>query len=148
MRSRSRKQLTKPSRKKEFEFKSKFEGVVAEYLGEDVQYEVDTIPFIQREAKRKYKPDFRIAENTYIECKGIFSVDDRKKMLWVKEQHPDKKFFLLFYNAHQKLRKGSNTSYADWAEANGFEWADWFRSGRKIPDEWLVSNNKNKKDTK
>lgn len=134
----------KPSRKKEFEFKSKFEKVVSDFLGIGGEYEVDTIPFIQPEAKRKYKPDFRIAENIYIECKGIFSVEDRKKMLWVKEQHPDKTFYLLFYNAHQRLRKGSKTTYAQWAEDNGFEWADWFKSGRKVPDEWL--NNNNKKD--
>ncbi len=134
-----------PSKKKQFEFKSRFEGYVADYLGEDAQYEVDTLAFIQPEAKRKYKPDFRIAENTYIECKGIFSVEDRKKMLWVKEQHPEKQIYLLFYNANAKLRKGSKTSYADWAEANGFVWADWYKEGRKIPSTWLTTTN-NKKE--
>lgn len=142
-----RKRLGPPSKKKQNEFKSKFEGYVAEYLGEDYQYEVAKLDFIQPQQKRKYTPDFQIAENTFIECKGIFSADDRKKMLWVREQHPDKTFLLLFYNANQKLRKGSSTSYSDWADKNGFVWADWYKEGRKIPDNWLINNNKNKGTT-
>lgn len=120
-----RKRTGPPSKKKQNEFKSRFEGYVAEYLGEGYQYEVKKLDFVQPQQKRKYTPDFQIAENTFIECKGIFSADDRKKMLWVREQHPDKTFLLLFYNANQKLRKGSSTSYSDWADKNGFIWADW-----------------------
>ena len=133
------------NKKQQYEFKSKFEELVSSHLQEqerENKYEVDTIPYIQPEVKRKYKPDFKIADNVYIECKGIFSLDDRKKMLLVKEQHPEKKFYILFYNAYQKLRKGSKTTYAEWCEKHGFAYADWFRSGRQIPLEWF-----DKKDT-
>ena len=45
------------------------------------------------------------------------------KMLWVKEQHPDKQFYMLFMNANNKIRKGSPTTYGDWATKKGFIWA-------------------------
>ncbi len=135
------------NKKQQYDFKSKFEETVSSHLQEqerEIQYEVDTIPFLQPEVKRKYKPDFKIADNVYVECKGIFSVEDRKKMLWVREQHPDKTFYILFYNAYQKLRKGSTTTYAEWCDKHGFIWADWFKSGRSIPKEWFSNNNNNK----
>lgn len=130
------------NKKSQYEFKSKFEAVVGDYLTNnnekgELHYEVDALKFIQPEVQRSYKPDFKIADNVYIECKGIFSVEDRKKMLWVKEQHPEKTFYLLFYNAYQKLRKGSKTTYAEWCDKHGFIWADWFKSGRTIPTEWF-----------
>lgn len=136
----------KNNKLQQYDFKSKFEEIVGEYLTNnnekgELQYEVDTIPYTQPEVKRKYKPDFKIADNVYVECKGIFSLDDRKKMLWVKEQHPEKTFYLLFYNAHQKLRKNSSTSYADWCDKHGFIWADLFKSGRSIPQEWFKEDN-------
>jgi hypothetical protein len=136
------------NKKEQYAFKSKFEGLVDSFLqaekGESL-YEVDTLAFLQPAVHRKYKPDFKIADNVYVECKGIFSLEDRKKMLWIKEQHPEKQIYLLFYNAYQKLRKGSNTTYADWCDKHGFIWADWFRSGRAIPSEWFPEN-KNKKE--
>ncbi len=133
------------SKLNQYEFKSKFESIVGDYIQEQergLQYEVDNLPYTQPEVKRKYKPDFKIADDVYIECKGIFSLEDRKKMLLVKEQHPDKVFYILFYNAHQKLRKGSKTTYAEWCDKHGFIWADWFKSGRSIPKEWFDNNNK------
>ncbi len=130
----------------QYKFKSKFEELVSSHLEEKerrASYEVDTLSYTQPEVQRKYKPDFKIADNVYIECKGIFSLDDRKKMLWVKEQHPEKTFYILFYNAYQKLRKGSSTTYADWCDKHGFIWADWFKSGRSIPIEWFISKDNN-----
>ncbi len=141
-----RKNNKNQTKAQQYEFKSKFESIVGEYLTKnnekgELNYEVDKVVFIQPEVKRTYKPDFKIADDVYIECKGIFSLDDRKKMLWVKEQHPEKTFYILFYNAYQKLRKGSNTTYADWCDKHGFIWADWFKSGRAIPIEWFSNNN-------
>lgn len=115
-------------------FKSLFEKQVAEQIGDAYEYEPDRISFTQPEKKRTYTPDFRVREGVYIECKGLLSVEDRSKMLWVKEQHPELTFYLLFQNASVKLRRGGKTTYGDWATANGFKWAD-FRSG--IPSEWF-----------
>ena len=39
---------------------------------------------------------------------------------------------MLFYNANQKIKKGSKTSYADWCDKHGIKWAD-----KKIPPEWI-----------
>lgn len=116
--------------------RSKFEEKVAEKLGDLVEYEPIRLPFIQPEAKRNYIPDFRYkgTDNLYIECKGRFTSHDRKKMLLVKQQHPNITFRLLFMNASVRLTKSSKTTYGEWAEKNGFEWAD-FRKG--IPKKWL-----------
>lgn len=67
-----------------------------------------------------------------IETKGRFTSPDRRKMLAVKEQHPDLDIHLLFYRASEKLYKGSKTTYAMWAEKHGFKWAQ-----GKVPKEWL-----------
>lgn len=115
--------------------RSKFEEHVAAALGELVEYEPERLPFLQPEQKRNYIPDFRYKDspNIYIECKGRLTAPDRKKMLMVKEQHPDKVFRILFQNASIRLTKRSKTTYADWADKHGFEWADYRRG---IPKSW------------
>jgi hypothetical protein len=67
-----------------------------------------------------------------IETKGLFSTEDRKKMKLVKAQHPTLDIRLVFSNARAKIAKGSPTTYAKWAETNGFKWAH-----RVIPQDWL-----------
>lgn len=118
--------------------RSKFEENVAAKLGDLVEYEPVKLPFIQPQANRGYIPDFRYvgSDNVYIECKGRFTAADRKKMLLVKEQHPNLIFRLLFQNASVRLTKKSKTTYADWAEKHGFEWCDYRRG---IPKAWLKS---------
>lgn len=115
-------------------YKSKFEQNVSEALPSTVEYEPDTLPFVQPEMKRKYIPDWKIKDKVYIETKGKLTAEDRKKMVWVKDQYPDYTFYFLFMNANNKIRKGSPTTYGDWASKNGFEWAD-FRDG--IPKKWI-----------
>ena len=114
-------------------FKSKFEKIVAEKFELVDQYELDKLDFIQPEQKRKYIPDFKLTENAYLEVKGKFTTEDRKKMLWVKEQYPHIRFYLLFQNPRLKIRKGSPTSVADWCDKNGFEWTDIHKG---IPQHW------------
>lgn len=99
-----------------------------------VEYEPDKLPFVQPIQKRYYVPDFKLKDKVYIEAKGRLTPQDRKKMLWVKEQYPDYTFFLLFGNASNKLTKKSKTTYAMWAEKHGFKWCD-VRDG--IPKTWL-----------
>jgi hypothetical protein len=62
------------------------------------------------------------------------SAEDRAKMVWVRDQHPDLTFYILFQNSRVKIRKGSKKSYGDWAEEAGLEWAD-YNSG--IPKGWI-----------
>lgn len=121
-------------------YKSKFEERVAAELESilgSVNYEPDKVHFIQPEKKRYYLPDFKLRDNTYIECKGKWTAEDRAKHVWIKEQHPELTIYILFQNANVKLNKRSKTSYGDWATKNGLLWAD-YRGG--IPESWLYAN--------
>jgi len=120
--------------KSEERFKSYFEQLIANTLGDKVVYEPDKLNFVQPAKNRTYTPDFKIREHVYIEAKGLLSVEDRHKMVWVKEQHPHCIFYLLFQNAYKKLSKRSKTTYADWATKNGFNWA---HMPNGIPKEWF-----------
>jgi len=116
-------------------YKSKWEGRVADQLREygfEPDYEADRISYIVPEKKHNYHPDWKISPNIYIESKGIFDTDDRKKMLLVIEQHPTKRFYLLFENAYKRIYKNSKTTYADWCTKNGIEWAH-----KTIKKEWI-----------
>jgi hypothetical protein len=104
-------------------FRSKFEQRFAADLktnGVPVVYEQTFVSYTVPASDHRYTPDFRVNE-TYIETKGVLKIADRKKMLLVKEQHPDKKFILVFQNWNNKICKGSKTTYKMWAEKNGFE---------------------------
>ena len=122
-------------------YKSKFELNVAKAFkkgGITFVYEPEVIKFLQPEKKRKYTPDFKVetAAGTFlIETKGKLTAQDRYKMIWVRDQNPDKRLVLLFMNSSVKLRKGSKTTYRMWAEKNGFQCFD-FRDG--LPKEWIV----------
>ena len=39
---------------------------------------------------------------------------------------------MVFYNANQKIKKGSKTSYAMWCDKHNIKWAN-----KIIPDEWI-----------
>lgn len=98
-------------------------------------YEKVKLEYIIPESTHIYTPDFAIRENVFIETKGIFDRDDRKKMLLVKEQHPDVKIYLFFSNSNAKIYKGSKTSYGMWCDKYGFEYSD-VKKG--LPNEWFT----------
>jgi hypothetical protein len=117
-------------------YKSKWEVEVAEQLekqGIPLHYEEDVIQYTIPESNNKYHPDFRISKDVFLEAKGKWVAQDRKKHLLLKEQHPDIKIYIIFQNANQKIRKGSKTSYGDWATKHGIEW-----SHKVIKKEWLI----------
>lgn len=122
-------------RSKKPRFKSKWEIEVAKQIEEyglPIEYECDKIVYIVPESKHTYNPDFRIAKDVWIESKGKWTSEDRRKHILLREQHPDLKIYIVFQNANQKIRKGSKTSYGDWATKHGIEW-----SHKKIKQEWL-----------
>lgn len=119
-------------------FRSKFENrinkkVPSKYI-HMVEYEKEKIPYI---IEHTYNPDFVIkkenGEKVYIEAKGYFSKDDRRKMLAVKKQHPELDIRLLFQKASNKIGGNSKKKYSDWCDINGFKWAE----GDEIPKEWF-----------
>lgn len=98
-------------------------------------YEPFPISYVVNE-DRNYWPDFSLVTKKehliFLEGKGKFTAIDRKKMLLVKTQHPHLDIRFVFYRAKAKIRKGSKTTHAMWAEKHGFPWAD-----KSIPKEWI-----------
>lgn len=122
-------------------YKSKFEAEFARQLkinGIKFKYEPTVVEFLQPEKRRKYTPDFEIKTKAngsiFIETKGKLTSEDRKKMIWVRDQNPWLNIVLVFQNASNKLTKRSKTTYGDWATKNGFTWFD-FRD-KKISKDW------------
>jgi len=74
------------------------------------------------ETRHKYTPDFWLDANTFIEVKGKLDIATRKKMIQVRTQHPGMRMILCFGKPNNVLYKGSHTTYADWADKNGFIW--------------------------
>jgi len=89
-----------------------------------VDYEPDKFEYIVPEIKRTYLPDFKLADNVYVETKGKLDIDDRKKLILFTQQYPDIRLILVFMNANNKLRKNSKTTYGDWATKQDIEWYD------------------------
>ncbi len=121
-------------------YKSKFEKQVAQGFKKakiGFEYEPEVVRFVQPEKARKYTPDWRITtcsgDVLLVETKGKLTVEDRQKLVWVKEQHPKLNLVILFMNASVKIRKNSPTSYGEWATKNGFTWFDWKKG---LPKEW------------
>jgi hypothetical protein len=97
-------------------------GVLFEYEKHKISYQIDA----------KYIPDFVLPNGVIIECKGRFTSEDRRKMRLVKQQNPDLDIRFVFTRSASKINKGSKTSYGDWCEKHGFEYAD-----KLIPGEWI-----------
>lgn len=103
--------------------------------GVEYEYEKLKLKYIVPASTHTYTPDFRLRQNGLIvETKGRFTAADRKKMLLVKQQHPDLDIRFVFTNSKTKIAKGSKTSYADWCEKHGFKYAD-----KRIPEDWITN---------
>ena len=130
-----RKKITVDEAGKKHGFRSGLEERFIQELTEyniDPNYEAIKFEYIVPESKHVYTPDFPVSPHIVIETKGRWVLEDRQKMLLVMEQYPDIDFRIVFYNANQKIKKGSKTSYAMWCDKHGIKWAHKF-----IPPEWL-----------
>ena len=106
------------------EYRSKGEAHNAQTLKSrriKFEYEPYGIPYV---LKKTYTPDFVLENGIIVEYKGFLTPQDRAKMKAVKEQHPDLDIRFVFQRASNKLSKSSKTTYGQWAEKNGFEWAE------------------------
>ena len=116
-------------------YRSGFEHKVADQLSEnkiDFEYEKTIINYIKPETKHTYTIDFTLPNGILVETKGRWVIEDRKKHLLIKKQHPELDIRLVFQNAKTKIRKGSKTTYADWCDKNGIIWAE-----KNIPKSWF-----------
>ena len=103
-------------------YKSKFEEEVAEFYKLHDKYEVEKIPYF---LENRYNPDFKMAENVFLEAKGFFKPSDRRKMLEVIKQHPEKRFIMFFQDSHVRLSRKSKTTYGDWCDKQKIQWFCW-----------------------
>ncbi|CAB4124478.1 endonuclease I [uncultured Caudovirales phage] len=100
-------------------------------LGIEVGYETTKIKY-RVEKDCVYNADWQLPNGIIVESKGYFNTADRVKHLLIKKQHPNLDIRFVFSSAKNKIRKGSKTSYGDWATKHGFKYAD-----KLIPEEWL-----------
>lgn len=132
-----RKKFTKKETAVKYGFRSGLELDLDESLktlGIDGEYEKNKITYTQPETQHTYTPDFRLPNGIYVETKGRFVMEDRKKHILIKQQHPELDIRFVFQNSKNKIRKGSKTTYGDWCDKYGFKYAD-----KTIPSEWLSS---------
>ena len=119
-------------------YRSGLERHIAEQLeaaGVEVQYEQTRLHWTLPAVVHRYTPDFLLpSTNIVVEAKGLFTSADRLKMRLVKAQHPELDFRFVFCNANARLYKGSKTTYAQWCQTHGFQYATGL-----IPPEWLTS---------
>lgn len=110
-------------------FRSKLENHVwktrPKLRGVKYGYETTAISYV---SEHTYTPDFTVIlpDNRviYIEVKGYFRPEDKRKMKLVKQQNP-----------HLDIRmvlSAATNSNINWCEKWGFPWA-W----RHIPEDWL-----------
>lgn len=72
---------------------------------------------------KEYNPDFTLKSTKIIlEVKGIFSASDRRKMVAVVEQNPDREFVMVFQDANKKISPKSKYTYGTWCNKNKIEW--------------------------
>ena len=113
-------------------YRSGFEAKLAHQLqrgGVSFQYESIKLEYTKTAT---YTPDFILPNGIIIEAKGVWTVEDRTKHLLVREQHPHLDIRLVFMNASNKIRKGSDTTYAKWCEKKNILYAN-----KTIPKSWL-----------
>lgn len=107
--------------------KNKFEEEVYEALCEqygknNVLYEPSQFSYT---TEHFYTPDFRVKDRYnggryhYIEAKGYLRPDHRRILAAVKDQCDID--LRLVFQKNQKLYKGSQSRYSDWAESRGFQ---------------------------
>jgi len=115
-------------------YRSGFEHKVADQLTEAkiiYQYEKTVIKYIKPQTNHTYTIDFTLPNGILVETKGRWVLEDRKKHLLIKQQHPELDIRIVFQNSKGKIRKGSKTTYADFCDKNGIVWAD-----KEIPAAW------------
>ena len=133
--TRRKKSLSSSEVRLKYGFRSGLEEKVAEYLaskGVGFSFETLKVPYVKPETKHIYTPDFILDNGIIIETKGRWMMEDRKKHVLIRKQHPNLDIRILFQNANAKISKGSKTSYADFCEKHGIPYAH-----REIPVAWL-----------
>ena len=114
-------------------FRSKLEENIANLLeGLGVLYEYESKK-LSYTISHNYIPDFRLSNNVYLEIKGYWDPEDRRKCLAVKRDNPDIDLRMVFQSPYNTITKKSKTTYAKWCEKHHILWT----SNKDIPLDWL-----------
>ena len=114
-------------------FRSKFESNIWSGVEKSgTTYESVKIKYTVPATTHTYTPDFILPNGIIVEAKGRLTLADRKKMVLVKTNNPELDIRFVFQRASNYICKGSSTTYSQWAEKNGFPWAE-----KQIPIEWI-----------
>ena len=115
-------------------FRSGLEEKIADLfveLGVKYEYEPHKVPY---EIQFNYTPDFLLPNGVYLEAKGYWEAEDRRKIKAVKQQHPDLDLRMVFQAPFNTISKKSKTTYAKWCDKQGIPWT----SFTNIPIDWLT----------
>jgi len=116
-------------------YRSGFEHKVSDQLKENkikFKYETTVIDYIKPETQHTYTIDFTLPNGILVETKGRWVLEDRKKHLLIKKQHPELDIRMVFQSSKTKIRKGSKTTYAMYCDKHDIPWAE-----KVIPESWL-----------
>ena len=126
--------FNKLKEKKEPKFRSNLEKNIADLLtglGVSYEYESEKLSYT---IEHNYTPDFVLPNYTYLEAKGYWAPEDRRKILAVKKSNPDVDIRMVFQSPYNTISKKSKTTYAKWCERHDIPWSSY----QEIPIEWLV----------
>ena len=115
-------------------FRSGLEERVADLLcelGVTYEYESTKVPYV---IQHSYTPDFLLPNGVFLECKGYWDPEDRRKIKAVKTQSPELDIRMVFQAPFNKISKKSKTTYAKWCERHNILWCSY----ATIPLEWLI----------
>ena len=126
--------FNKLKNKKEPKFRSNLERNIADLLtglGVSYEYESEKLSYT---IEHNYTPDFVLPNYTYLEAKGYWAPEDRRKILAVKKDNPEVDIRMVFQSPYNTISKKSKTTYAQWCERHDIPWSSY----QEIPIEWLV----------
>ena len=115
-------------------FRSQLEKDIAkllEGLGVSYEYESEKLGYT---IEHNYTPDFVLPNYTYLEAKGYWSSEDRRKIKNVLKDNPEIDLRMVFQSPFNKISKKSKTTYAQWCDRNDIPWTSY----QNIPIDWLV----------
>ena len=124
----------KARHEKPIKFRSKLEESVAsllEGLGVSYEYENEKLSYT---IEHNYTPDFKLPNYIYLEAKGYWAPEDRRKILNVKKSNPQVDLRMVFQSPYNTISKKSKTTYAKWCERHDIPWTSW----QNIPLDWLI----------
>ena len=115
-------------------FRSGLEEKVADLmvnLGVKYEYESTKVPY---SIMHNYTPDFLLPNGIYLECKGYWDSEDRRKIRNVVEQNPELDVRMVFQNPFNRISKKSKTTDAQYCDKLGIKWT----SFTNIPIDWFI----------